>query len=73
MKVRLAFVFLEVGLKVECARNLAASVPNTPGCPPGDVPELAGSETKRVEVVTHLREVADTCTVGARDRRNRRT
>src|SRR5699024_155837 len=67
VQIHVAFTPFEVGLKVENTGNLAASIPDTVGGPSPNVPELAGGETKRIEVVTHLRVVADACAVGPRD------
>jgi hypothetical protein len=67
MEVGIAFVGFEVRRERVRAGNLATSIPDTLRCPSANVPELAGGESQRIEVVTHLRIVADAGAVGARN------
>ena len=67
MEVGVAFVVFEVRRERVRAGNLAASVPDTLSRPSANVPELAGGESERIEVVAHLRVVADAGAVGARN------
>ena len=67
MEVGIAFVVFEVRRERVGAGNLATSVPDTLSRPSADVPELAGGESERIEVVAHLRVVADAGAVGAGD------
>ena len=67
MQVGVAFVVLEVRHERVRAGNLAASVPDTLNRPSTNVPELAGGESERIEVVVHLRVVADAGAIGARN------
>ena len=67
MEVGIAFVAFEVRRERVRAGNLAASVPDTLSRPSANVPEFASSESERIEVVAHLRVVANAGTVGARN------
>jgi hypothetical protein len=67
MEVGVAFVLLEVRHERIRAGNLAALAPDTLGRPSANVPEFAGGESERIEVVAHLRVVADAGAVGACD------
>lgn len=67
MKVRVAFVSLEIRQKRVSAGDLAASIPDTLSSPPPNVPELAGGKPERIEVIRHLPLVADAGAIGASD------
>ncbi len=73
VEVRVAFVTLEIRLECRAVGNLAASIPNAPYRPSGDVPELAGGETKRIKPVAHLPLVPYGSAVSAGDGLNRHT
>lgn len=64
MEVRVAFVVLEGHHERVSAGNLAASIPDSLSHPLANAPEFTSGEPERIQVVAHLRVVADAGAVG---------
>ncbi len=60
MQVRIAFVIFEVRTEFSGVWYMPDSISDTRDCPPSDIPEFAGGESMRIEVVRDSRVVANT-------------